>query len=102
MSDGLPTPEQLTALPGVVTGTVTGRGRVANTLAILLVHVDQRHRRAVELPACAGYRVSPAAAAPAVSGSRPNASTGPSAPAPRRPPSSAVCAPQARIAAVKS
>ncbi|MCX0273276.1 thioesterase family protein [Nocardia rhamnosiphila] len=137
MSDGLPTPDQLTALPGTVTGTVTaetldggdhmnvvqylrwgtegadalvravgiddtyraerkmglftarhhlsytselregdrfavagrildrgakavhmmtflvdtGRGRIANTLEILLVHVDLRHRRAVELPA---------------------------------------------------
>lgn len=29
----------------------TGRGRIANTLEILLVHVDLRHRRAVELPA---------------------------------------------------
>ena len=29
----------------------TGSGRVANTLEIMLVHVDLRHRRAVELPA---------------------------------------------------
>ncbi|WP_327151872.1 thioesterase family protein [Nocardia sp. NBC_01329] len=29
----------------------TARGRLANTLEILLVHVDLRHRRAVELPA---------------------------------------------------
>ncbi|WP_040836056.1 thioesterase family protein [Nocardia brevicatena] len=28
----------------------TGRGRVANTLEILLLHVELRHRRAVELP----------------------------------------------------
>lgn len=29
----------------------TGRGRIADTLEILLIHVDLRHRRAVELPA---------------------------------------------------
>ncbi len=48
------------------------------------------------------YRLNPALAAPAVSASKPNASTGPSAPVPSRPPSRAVCAPQPRIAAVKS
>ncbi len=55
-----------------------------------------------EETAAAGYRVRPASAAPEASRSRPNASTGPSAPVPSRPSSNAVCAPHASIAPVKS
>src|SRR5690606_17118521 len=67
--------------------------------------VARHHEAATAGAACVmlgGYRVRPEPAAPSVSRSRPNASTGPRAPVPRRPPSSAVRAPQARIAAVKS